>query len=141
MHQDDDSRITDMQATAGRDAGKTFRINEVPPLEMATFVLRLLAALRLAQVAELEALLKPRGKSDADADSEDTEMVATILRVLTGCDPIAVRALLTDVLAYVQIAPDAQHPTTFRRLNDSDIREMATLGGILRSFVQNHMFG
>lgn len=135
---DTDTRTTDMQATAGRDAGKTFRINEVPPLEMATFVLRLLAALRLAQVDELETLLKPRETTEADADSE---MVASILRVLTGCDPQAVRALLTDVLAFVQIAPDAQHPTTFRRLNDSDIREMATLGAILRAFVQNHMFG
>lgn len=135
---DTDTRTTDMQATAGRDAGKTFRINEVPPLEMATFVLRLLAALRLAQVDELETLLKPRETTEADADSE---MVASILRVLTGCDPQAVRALLTDVLAFVQIAPDPRHPTTFRRLNDNDIREMATLGGILRAFVQNHMFG
>lgn len=137
MQQDDDSRITDMQATAGRDAGKTFRINEVPPLEMATFVLRLLSALRLAQVAELEALLQPRA---ADEDSGN-EMIATIVRVLTGCDPVAVRALMIDVLSHVQIAPDAQHPTAFRRLNDSDIREMATLGAILRAFVQNHMFG
>lgn len=134
---DTDTRTTDMQATAGRDAGKTFRINEVPPLEMATFVLRLLSALRLAQVAELEVLLQPRA---ADEDGGN-EMIATILRVLTGCDPVAVRALMIDVLSHVQIAPDAQHPTTFRRLNDSDIREMATLGAILRAFVQNHMFG
>ena len=40
-HNLDDSRTITLQGTVGRDAGKSFRINEVPPVAMAGYVLRL----------------------------------------------------------------------------------------------------
>ena len=124
---DDTAPYTAMiTARTGRDAGKTFQVNEVPPVEMATFMLRLLAAIRLAGVDELLDLFT----------SPDGADMAGVMRLLAGCDPEAVRALINDALRYVQIAPDPQHPGMFRTLGDNDIREMATLGEVLQGFVK-----
>lgn len=132
----DDSLAVTVQGTIGRDAGKSFRINEVPPVEMAGYVLRLLAALRLSDQNDLLALLRPQppeGQSAAEAD------LTAVLRLLTGCDPRAVHALITDALAHVQIAPDPKHPTAFRALMPTDVREMATLGQILGAFARTNI--
>lgn len=125
----DTAEATTVLADAGRDAGKTFLVAEVPPVEMATFVLRLLAAIRLSGVAELLALMAPaeeRGETD----------IAVVLRLLAGCDPEAVRSLINDALAHVQVAADPRHPGMFRPLRSDDIREMATLGQVLGAFAR-----
>lgn len=130
MNPYDDSKTAMVAGTAGRDAGKTFRVNEAVPVTMAGFVLRLLAALRLGQHDDLINLLQPTG------DDAETSDLTTILRVLTGCDPQAVHALIHDALVYVEVAADPQHPNVFRTVNVNDIREMATLGDILGAFAR-----
>lgn len=131
----DDSLAVTVQGTIGRDVGKSFRINEVPPLTMAGYVLRLLAALRLSDQNDLLALLRPKAPSGDEAESDLT----AVLRLLTGCDPRAVHSLITDALAHVQIAPDPKHPTAFRALMPTDVREMTTLGQILGAFARTNI--
>lgn len=126
-----DSEFTQVTGTHGRDDGKQFRIGEVPPVDMATFILRLLAAIRLGGVDELLTLMQPSPEDSAD--------IGTILRLLAGCDPDAVRALITTALSYVQIAPDIRHPGMFRPLRDDDIKEMATLGDVLNAFIRTNV--
>lgn len=136
----DDTKQATVTGTRGRDVGKTFRVNEVTPVVMAGFVLRLLAALRLSQQDDLMGLLQPV-KRPGEADNEDNEDaissdLSSILRVLTGCDPQAVSALIRDALTYVEVAADPQHPGAFRPLQDNDIREMSTLGDVLGAFAR-----
>lgn len=129
----DDSKVATITATAGRDNGKTFRVNEVLPVVMLGFVLRLLAALRLTDIDDLMGLLRPAAGDNTD--SQDAT-VAALLRVLTGCDPVAVASLIRDALQSVEVAADPKHPTAFRALADNDIREMSTLGDVLGRFVR-----
>lgn len=114
-------------ATAGRDNGKRFKIGEALPVEMATLVLRLLAAVRLGGVDELAAVVEG-AKPDLPA----------ILRLLAGCDPQAIRALILDSLTYVQVAADPRHPGLFRPCRPEDIQEMATLGAVLQRFARTN---
>lgn len=125
-------QYTQISATAGRDSGKSFRINEVPPVEMATFILRLLAAIRLGGVDELLELMQ-------QGDGEGAPAIGTVLRLLAGCDPEAVRALINSALSYVKIAADIRHPGMFRDLRDDDIKEMATLGDVLNAFIRTNV--
>lgn len=129
---DTDKQYTQISATAGRDSGKTFRIEEVPPVEMATFILRLLSAIRLGGVDELLELMQP-------SEGADSPAIGTVLRLLAGCDPDAVRALINSALLYVKVAPDVRHPGMFRDLRDDDIREMSTLGDVLNAFVRTNV--
>lgn len=114
----------------GRDAGKTFQIAEVPPVEMTTFILRLLGAVRMDGVDELRSLMNP---------PDDVDQIDIVLRLLAGCDALAVRQLILDMLTYVQVAPDAQHPGMFRKLRDDDIKELKTLGEIVGAFVRTQV--
>lgn len=128
---DTDFHSVTIQATDGRDTGKAFRVQEVPPFDMASYVLRLLSALRLGEQVELMDLLRP--SEDADQTIEST------LKVLSGCDPDAVKQLVADILDHVQVAPDPKHPGAYRALNvRSDIRELVTLKQILGAFVKLH---
>lgn len=122
-------------ATKGRDNGKTFGLIEVPPIEMATFVLRLLAAIRLEGVQELRLLVERSTDDSTDAE----EHIDVVLRLLAGCDPEAVRALMIDALKYVRVAADPRHPGMFRPLLDDDIRELATLGLVLGAFAKSQV--
>lgn len=133
---DDDSRQTVIEGRVGRDAGKRFLIKEVDPITMSGFVLRLLAALRLSQTDDLLDLFQGRGVADEGEPVDTSGDLAAILRLLTGCDPLAVHALITDALVNVEIAPDPKHPGAFRRLTATDIREMATLGDVLGGFAR-----
>jgi hypothetical protein len=123
-----DNSVT-LTAQHGRDAGMTFKVAEVPPVEMTTFILRLLGAVRLDGVDELRALMDP---------TEGVDQIDVVLRLLAGCDAMAVRQLLLDMLNYVQVAPDPKHPGVFRKLND-DIRELKTLGEIVGAFVRTNV--
>lgn len=124
-----DTRTTIIDAHHGRDHGKRFQIQEMPPLETVHYVLRLLSAIRLAGVDDLMALLQPGGtQSEPDVEG--------VLRLLAGCDSTAVRDLMRDALTFVQVAPDPQHPGMFRALRDDDIRELKTLGDIFGAFLR-----
>lgn len=130
MNDLDQSHDVIIEGKKGRDAGKRFLIKEVVPVTMAGFVLRLLSALNLAAQDDLFAFLQP---------SEEGEDLASIMRLLTGCDPVAVHALINDALTYVDVAADPQHPGMFRRLQPDDIREMSTLGDVLGAFARTNL--
>jgi hypothetical protein len=101
---------------------------------MATYVLRLLSALRSADMDALLTFLRPRDATDAESDLQG------VLAMLTGCDALAVRALISDALAYVQVAPDPQRPGMFRKVDPAlDIKEMATLGQLLGAFARTNI--
>jgi len=129
----DDVKVTTFFANYGRDTNKRFEVNEVDPLALSGYVLRLLSALK---VASYEALLTALTSPKAKADGEPGEAIDAVLQVLQGADPIAVHALVTEALRYVRIAPDPQHPEAWRALLPADIREIRTLGDILLAFVK-----
>jgi len=123
-----DSREIIYQGAHGRDAGKAFKVEEISPVQTAAYVLRILAALRLSDQADLLELFQPAANND--------EAKEGILRVLTGCDPERMHGLITDALTHVQVAPDPQHPGLFRPVQVADIREMRTLGDLLGTFAR-----
>jgi hypothetical protein len=129
----DDSKVTTFYATYARDNGKRFEINEVDPLALAGYVLRLVSALRVASYDALIGALTTRPDGE---DRASGEAIDAILQVLQGADPLAVHALVTEALKYVRIAPDPQHPEAWRRLMDTDIRELRTLGEVLLAFAK-----
>lgn len=136
-----------------RDAGKTFYVGEVRPLEMSGFMLRLAAALRvpsyesliddiLALRAALPAAAKAGAKKAAQSES-DAGMTAgvalnVIMQILQRCDAHALHALIKDALTYVTISPDPKHPDARRALLSDDILEKRTLSDILVAFAKTN---
>lgn len=123
----DDVRELSVAGVHGRDAGKTFYVVEIDPITFSGVVLQLIAALR---VESYEALL-----TEFRAFRGDAVPVDAIMRVLQGCDPKAVHGLIHDVLDYVLISPDPKHPGVKRPLLANEIRELKTLGDILKCVV------
>lgn len=124
----DEALTSTLLATKGRDAGKSFRMLEINPMTKAGYVLRFNSALR---VASFQALIDEW--RDADDDKPPIDLV---MKTLQGSDAVAVHALLNELLDYVQVAPDPQHPGAFRALMKDDIREMGTLGDVLLALVK-----
>jgi hypothetical protein len=120
----EDARMHPITGLHGRDAGKTFHAVEIDPLTLSGFVLRLVSALR---VDSYEALIEQL----ATAKSETAVPVDAIMKLLQGADPIAVHALISELLDYVLITPDPKHPGVKRALLENEIREIRTLGDVL----------
>jgi hypothetical protein len=125
----DDLRTLKFLGDKGRDAGKTFLLTEIEPLQMASFVLRLVSALRVESWEGLLAQLREYNDED-DAPAPIDE----VMGLLQGCDPARVEALIHEALKTVQIAADPRHPEAFRALEAQDMRELATLGQVLVTF-------
>lgn len=126
----DDTKMTQVMGTIGRDAGKTFFVVEIDPVTFSGFVLRLVAALRVESYEELLEELRPAADGKPTAPPLDA-----IMRILQGCDPKAVHGLIHEVLDYVLITPDPRHPGVKRVLMANEIREIKTLGEILKAAV------
>jgi hypothetical protein len=128
----DEIKTTTAYGTKGRDAGKAFRITEIDVLSKTSFVLRLVAALRVESYEDLLAKVQaaPAGAPQIDV----------IMQILQGSQPQAVHALVTDALQSVQIAPDPKHPEAFRPLTQTDIRELSTLGALLAAFAMLNIY-
>jgi hypothetical protein len=124
----DDTRTTTFFASHSRDNGKRFEVAEVDPVTLSGYMLRLLAALKVPNYESLLAIFAAR--------DDGAHAIDAILQVLQGADPNAVHALITEVLRYVRIAPDPQHPEAWRPLQHDDIRELRTLGDVLYEFVK-----
>lgn len=120
----EDARTLVVVGLHGRDVGKTFHCIEIDPLTLAGFVLRLVSALR---VESYMALLAEIGLLNGEADAP----VDAILKVLQGAEPVALHALLTELLDYVLITPDPKHPGVKRALQPNEIREIRTLSDVL----------
>ncbi len=134
----DDTRTQTLYGRFGRDAGKTFQVLEIDPLTLTGYALRLNSALRVESFEDL--LADWRDKSAADDGEAPIDL---IMRVLQGSDPKALHALITELLDYVLVAPDPQHPGALRPLlaDKSDIREIRTLGEILMALVKLNFTG
>ena len=113
----------------GKDAGKRFALRQLGPVDAATFMLRLVSALR---VDSYELLLERLRASDATQKPPIDE----IMQVLQGCDPDRVASLIREALASMRVAPDPQHPEAFRALTAEDIGELHTLGELLMAFIR-----
>ena len=130
-----DDKETPVLGVHGRDANKVFYVQEVLPVLMAGYVLRLVSALRVASYEELLARAQiARGEGGTGLD------IDVIMQVLQGSDPLAVHALIKEALQHVHVAADPQHPGVRRPLlpDFSDIREQKTLGDVLMAFVRLH---
>ncbi|HEY2023710.1 hypothetical protein [Paraburkholderia sp.] len=130
----DDIRTIIVEGASARDYGKRFRLTETDPLTFSGFVLRLVAALK---VDSYESLLD-QIKSGVAADRPPIDLV---MSTLSGCDPKAVHALVTEALEGIEVAADPRHPEGFRPLMRTDIRDLATLGAILTAFAKLNFAG
>jgi len=128
----DEIKTTTLYGTKGRDIGKAFRIIELDVLTKTSFVLRLVAALR---VESYEDLLQRIQSAPSGAPQIDT-----IMHILQGSQPKEVHALVTEVLQSVQIAPDPKHPEAFRAMMATDVRELSTLGELLAAFATLNIY-
>lgn len=110
----------------GRDAGKQFTVIEMDVMTRADMALRLNVALR---IESFEALIAD-WKAAADEGEAPIDLILGILR---GGDPAIIKSLIEEMLDYVRVSPDPQHPGVNRPLlaDRSDIREIKTLGEIL----------
>lgn len=134
MNFEDDIKTLDVYGTFGRDAGKKFVLTEIDPLTLSGLVLRLVSSLRVSSYEEL--LIKLSAKPDPDEEVDNGlggrgSAIDAIMQLLQGADPKAVHSLIHDLLAYVKISPDPQHPGVLRALVNGDIKELRTLGEIL----------
>lgn len=133
MNMQDETRIAVVDKCPGRDAVRRYRITEIDPLAMSAYMLRLVSALRVESLddtyAQLqEVLTAPDGLPDTSVNA--------LFKLLGGCDPVALHALITDLLRYVEVARDPRHPDAWMPLEvKQDMREMGTLGKVLSALV------
>ncbi len=125
-----DTNDVTFAAEHGRDAGKHFQITEVPPVELATLIMRFVSALRVDSIDDFLTVVNP------DVEDANAASMSGVLRLLAGADALATRPLMLDILKYVRIAPDPAHPGVFRSLRDDDLRELKTLTDVLGAFVR-----
>jgi hypothetical protein len=125
----DEARTSTITAATGRDAGKQFTVLEIDPMTKAGYVLRFNSALR---VDSFQALID-EWREGADTGEPPIDL---IMKTLQGADAKVVHALLQELLDYVRISPDPQHPGVNRALMLNDIREMRTLGDVLLALVK-----
>lgn len=120
----------------GRDGGKQYTVYEMDVLTRADMALRLNVALRIESFEDLIT----EWKAAADGEASPIDLIMGVLR---GADPAIVRALIEEVLEYVRVSPDPQHPGVNRPLlaDRSDIREIKTLGEILAASLKLNFGG
>lgn len=129
----DDALTSSIIANTGRDAGKQFTLLEIDPMTKAGYALRFNSALRVDSYQTLiDDWREGAERGEANVD--------TIFKTLQGSDPDAVHKLMSELLDYVRISPDPQHPGVNRRLLPTDIREMRTLGDVLLALVKLNFF-
>lgn len=132
----DEGRTVTLDKCPGRDAQRKYRITEIDPLTMSGYMLRLVSALRIDSLDNVygqfqEILTAPETDGMPPDDS-----VNALFKLLGGCDPTALHALITDLLQYVEVARDPRHPNAWMPLDvKQDMREMATLGKVLSAVV------
>lgn len=125
----DDALTSTIIAATGRDAGKQFTALEIDPMTKAGYALRFNSALRIDSYQALIDLWR-------ESADEGSAPIDAIMKTLQGSDAMAVHALLNELLDYVRISPDPQHPGVNRKLMPTDIREMKTLGEVLLALVK-----
>jgi hypothetical protein len=103
--------------TPGRDVNKTFYIKEMSALKAERWATRALLALLKSNVDIPEDI----------AQAGMAGVAAVGLRAFGGIDFSNAEPLLAEMLACVQIIPDASRPMVRRALVEDDIEEVTTL--------------
>jgi hypothetical protein len=103
--------------TPGRDVNKTFYIKEMSALKAERWATRALLALLKSNVDIPEDI----------AQAGMAGVAAVGLRAFGGIDFSHAEPLLAEMLACVQIIPDASRPMVKRALVEDDIEEVTTL--------------
>jgi hypothetical protein len=103
--------------TPGRDVNKTFYIKEMSALKAERWATRALLALLKSNVDIPEDI----------AQAGMAGVAAVGLRAFGGIDFSNAEPLLAEMLACVQIIPDASRPMVKRALVEDDIEEVTTL--------------
>jgi hypothetical protein len=137
MTQPDDALTSTIIAATGRDAGKQFTLLEIDPMTKAGYALRFNSALRVDSYQSLIDMWR----DSVDQDDDDGSRIDAIMKTLQGADPQAIHTLISELLDYVRISPDPQHPGVNRTLLRTDIREMRTLGDVLLALVKLNFIG
>lgn len=125
----DDALTSTIIAATGRDAGKQFTMLEIDPMTKAGYALRFNSALR---IDSYQALIDQWRESAEQGEPN----IDAIMKTMQGSDPVAIHSLLNELLDYVRVSPDPQHPGVNRKLMPADIREMKTLGEVLLALVK-----
>ena len=129
----DEARTVIIEKCPGRDNARRYRISEIDPLTMSSYMLRLVAALRVGSLDDTYAQLQ---EILTAPDAADEGAVNALFKLLGGCNSAALHALITDLLQYVEVARDPRHPNAWMTLDvKQDMREMATLGKVLGALV------
>lgn len=129
----DEARTVIIEKCPGRDAQRRYRVTEIDPLTMSSYMLRLVSALRVDSLDDTYAQLQevitaPDAASDASVNA--------LFKLLGGCDPTALHGLISALLQYVEVARDPRHPNAWMALDvKQDMREIATLGKVLGALV------
>jgi hypothetical protein len=129
MIQLDEALTSTIYASTGRDTGKSFKLLEIDPMTKAGYALRFNSALRVDSYQALIDMWR-------EGAEEGAAPIDAIMKTLQGSDAQAIHALVSELLDYVHVAPDPQHPGAFRPLMKTDIREMRTLGDVLLALVK-----
>ena len=108
--------VTVVIETPGRDAGKIFRIRELPASQAEAWGTRLVLALSKAGVEVPEGFFS-MGMAG---------VAAMGLKAMGGLSWDVAKPLLDEMLTCVQIQPSAANPTVVRALIEDDIEEVAT---------------
>jgi hypothetical protein len=103
----------------GRDFGKGFRIEEMPATQAERWLIK--AFLNGAKSgAEIPEGLLAGGNGDM-------EIVAFLLKFLSGIMPYEADILLSEMMDCVTIIPDPKKPQVYRNLIEDDTEEVLTL--------------
>lgn len=117
-----------------RDVARRYRLNEIDPLTMSGYMLRLVAALRIDSLDSIT--LQFAALSGAQDGEASDEAVNALFRVLAGCDPNALHALISDMLRYVEVARDPAHPGVYMLLDvKQDMKDIGTLRRVLSALI------
>lgn len=141
MNQLDDALTSTIVAATGRDAGKQFTLLEIDPMTKAGYILRFNAALRVESFQSLLDHWRDLTERDENDHELDGDTIDFVMKTLQGADPQAVHVLLSELLDYVLVSPDPQHPGVNRKFMRTDIREMRTLGDVLLALVKLNFIG
>jgi hypothetical protein len=115
-------RIASFTASAGRDAGKVFRITEMPADQAERWAIKAFLAAAKGGVKLPEAAAEP----EASAESGFAGIAQMGFSMLANMPPELAFELLDEMMACVQYQPNPAKPEVVRGLVSDDIEEVVT---------------
>lgn len=122
-------KVSTFVATSGRDAGKHFRIEEMPAMQAEKWAMRALLAVGRAGV-ELP---------DDIASGGMAAIAAMGIRAITSVSFDEAEPLLDEMMRCASIVPDPAKPIIYRPIDAEDIEEIATVVQLRDEVVNLHV--